>query len=1051
MTKLLRQIKANKVFGFTNTKTFVSCLMLMLAGLSINAQMVSGTITSEKDGTPLIGASVLEKGTSNGTITDVDGNFSIKLSKTPGVLEVSYIGFTTRDIDVAGAQEGLTVALTEGTALEEVVVTAFGMNRQKKALPFSVTQLGGEKFQEVRTANVGNALTGKIAGVNVAPPASGAAGSTRVVIRGGSSLGGNDQPLYVINGVPMESGSFGQAGLWGGNDSGDGLASINPDDIESMSVLKGNTAAALYGAKAANGVILITTKTGKARKGMGIQFNSNITTDKAIDRTNFQREYGQGIDGKKPTNQMEALDNSSIAFGAKFDGSQVVQFDGVQRPYTNLGETINDFYRTGATYNNSLAFSGGNETGNYRFAVSDLSNSDIIPNASFRRHTANLNINSQLKKLTLNLTTQYTYQNAKNRPRLSDSPGNANFTAVTKAANIPFSLIKGETAKLGALPDGTELRYQGNTFATNPYWAAYQFYRSDISNRILGNASAKYDLTSWLYVMGRVGTDLTNRDNASTEAYGTAYKPRGDYNESFQNVRQDNFDLFVGGEKKFGNISFDYLLGGTRSRTTAETKGGGGNNLVVPFVHSITNLEAATVNYSYSALGTNSIFGSANIGYNSWLFLNLTGRQDQFSTLAPDKNTLFYPSAGVSAILSDAVTLPSIFSFAKVRASWAQVGGGAPNPYALGLTYGLVGTGHDGANLAQISNGSIPNQNLSPYTSSEFEIGTDLRLLDNRIGLDIAYYSRKTTDDILAAGISATSGFGSTLINVGELTNKGVEILLTGSIIRQSDFSWDASLNFANNISNAVNLGKNAKGENIQFLNLEESRVRQGERVRHIVGQPLGTIVGWKHKTNAQGVKMYTEDGYPIRSDAVEVLGTGIHPISAGLSNTFKYKGVTLSFLIDMRSGGKIFSGTNWLAYRWGLHQETLTGRDGTFKVSGVLKDGTTPINVTIPADKMDNYFENFSNITENLTYDASYGKLRELSLGYTIPSKMLSKTPFESLSFSIVGRNLALLWSNVPNIDPESAYNSSGAAQGLEFFAMPLTRNFGINLQANF
>lgn len=1051
MTKLFMQNLADKVFRFHKAKTFVSCLMMMMATLSINAQMVSGTITSEKDGSPLIGASVLEKGTENGTITDVDGNFSLKLTKTPAVLEVSYIGFTSQDINVTGTESGMTIALTEGTALDEVVVTAFGMNRAKKALPFSVTQLGGEKFQEVRTANVGNALTGKIAGVSVAPPASGAAGSTRVVIRGGSNLGGNDQPLYVINGVPMESGNFGQAGLWGGNDGGDGLASINPDDIENISVLKGNTAAALYGAKAANGVILITTKTGKARKGMGIQFNSNITTDKAIDRTDFQNQYGQGLDGKKPTSQMDALDNSSLAWGAKFDGSQVVQFDGVQRPYTHLGETINDFYRTGATYNNSLAFSGGNETGTYRLALSDLSNSDIMPNASFRRHTANLNINSQLKKLTLNMTAQYTFQNAKNRPRLSDSPGNANFTVTTKAGNIPYSVIKGETDKLGALPDGTELRYQGNTFATNPYWAANQFYRSDITNRLLGNASARYDLTDWLYVMGRVGTDLTSRDAASSEAYGTAYKPRGDYNESFQNIRQDNFDIFVGGEKKFGEISVDYLAGGTKSRTYNETKGGGGNNLVVPFIHSVRNVEAPTFSYGYSALGTNSIFGSANIGYKSWLYLNVTGRQDQFSTLPKENNTLFYPSAGVSAILSEAVKLPSVFSFAKVRASWAQVGGGAPNPYALGLTYNLVGTGHNGANLAQIAQGSIPNQGLKPYTSTEIEIGADMRFLDNRFGVDIAYYSRKTTDDILAAGISATSGFGSTLVNIGELSNKGIELLLTAGIIRNKDFTWDVSLNFANNISEAINLGQNAKGENIQLINLEESRVRQGERVRNIVGQPLGTLVGWKHRTNAQGVKMYDENGYPLRSTSVEILGTGIHPTSAGLSNSFSYKGINLSFLIDMRAGGKIFSGTNWLAYRWGLHQETLEGRDGTLKVSGVLADGTTPINVTIPADRVDNYWSRFSDITENLTYDASYGKLREFSIGYTIPSSVLSKTPFENLTLSIVGRNLALLWSNVPNIDPESAYNSSGAAQGLEFFAMPLTRNFGINLQANF
>jgi len=1018
---------------------------------NLNAQTVSGTVTSTTDGSAVIGASVLEKGTTNGTITDLDGKFSIQIKTFPATLEISYIGFATQSVQVTAATQSLQISLEEGEALSEVVVTALGMSREKKSLSYSIQQIKGEMVQEVRTANVGNALTGKIAGVNVSPPASGAAGSTRVIIRGGSSLGGNDQPLYVVNGVPIETSNFGQAGLWGGNDGGDGLSALNPDDIENISVLKGNTAAALYGARAANGVIIITTKSGIARKGIGVQFNSNLTMDRAIDMTDFQTQYGQGVQGKKFVSQDEALANSSLAWGPKYDGSNTIQFDGVSRPYSYLGETIGDFFRNGSTLNNSLAFSGGNESGNYRLAVSDLRNSDIMPNASFKRQTVALNINSKLKKLTLNISANYAYQDAKNRPRLSDSPGNANFAVVTKPREIPFSVIQGPGEKLGAAKDLTELRFQGNTFSTNPYWAAYQFYRRDISNRLFGNMSAKYDLTDWLYVMGRVGTDFSNRDNASTEAYGTAYKPLGDYNETFINRLENNIELMIGGQKQFGDISFDYLLGGNRMRNQNKTKGTGGNDLVVPFFHSVNNVKAPGRIFGFSQIGINSIYASANVGYKNWLYLNVTGRQDQFSTLAPENNSLVYPSAGLSAVLSDAMKLPSFINFAKVRASWAQVGGGGPDPYALNVQYGLLSAPHGSANAGQITNGSIPNPTLSPYTSSEIEIGADLRFFNNRFGVDVAYYNRTTTNDILNAGISATSGFGSTQVNVGELANRGVELLLNVAAIDTRDFKWDLTLNFANNISEAVNLGKDAKGNPIQFLNYNESRVRQGERIRHIVGEQLGAIVGWKHATDANGTKIYTEDGMPVRSaNANNILGFGRQPISAGLINSFSYKNFTLSFLIDVRHGGSIFSGTNWLAYRWGLHQETLEGRESGLKVTGVTATGA-PVNVTVPVTRLVDYWSRYSDITENLVYDASYAKLRELSIGFKLPKSAFKKLPIESLAIQLVGRNLALLWSSTPNMDPESAYSNAGADQGLEFFAMPLSRNVGINLSVGF
>ncbi|MDX5340236.1 MAG: SusC/RagA family TonB-linked outer membrane protein [Cyclobacteriaceae bacterium] len=1031
--------------------------LVMVLGISFAAQsqqrVLRGKVTASTDGLPMPGVTILDKTSQRGTTTNVDGEYSISVTEQ-SVLVFSFIGFTSKEFTV-GNQTELNVVLDEDLSeLQEVVVTSFGMQRDQKSLGYSVTQLSGDKFTESRAINLGNALTGKVAGVNVTPPATGAAGSTRVVIRGGSSLTGNDQPLYIVNGVPIESGNLGSAGLWGGNDAGDGLAAINPDDIESLSVLKGNTAAALYGARAANGVIIITTKTGKARKGVGVAINSNFTVESVVDQTDFQRIYGPGQDGRRPLTQDEALNTATNGWGAKYDGAQAIQFDGQQRPYAYLGEDFSDFYSAGFTWNNSVALFGGDDKTTYRFSFSNLTNEDVVPNAGYDRNVANINVNSKQGKFTLAVSGQYSKQEAQNRPRLSDSPGNANFSMVVKPGNIPLDVIKGDPNKPGALPDGTELRYQSNVFQTNPYWAVYQWGRTDVTDRVLGNMSLRYDFTDWLYAQGRFGTDYQVRADDAFEAYGTAFKPRGSFNTTTQTIRENNTDFMLGFQKTFGDFDVDGFVGSNIMRRTIESKNGGGNDLVVPFFHSVTNVAAPTFGYGFSELGINSYFAAANLGYKNMLFLNLTGRQDQFSTLSPENSKLFYPSVGVSAVISDMFKFPEFFTFAKLRGNWGQVGGGAPNPYALNLTYGLVGAGHLGANLGQINNGSIPNANLKPYVSTEYEIGGDFRFFGNRLGIDVAYYNRTTNDDILNTSISATSGFGATTINIGELRNRGIELLVNVAPI-VGDFRWDISFNFANNQSEVLSLGTNAAGDPIEFINLDEARTRR-ERIRHIVGQPLGMIAGFKH-LEIDGQKVYDANGFPVTTSGYETIAEGRHPISGGLTNTFTYKGFRLMALIDFRSGGSIMSGTDYFAYQLGLHKNTLNGRDGSLTVSGVTPEGT-PNTWTIPADPsdptkylIDNYWQRYSLVTENVVYDASFAKLREFSFGYTFPNSFIQKTPFQSLSLSLVGRNLALLWSNTPNIDPEASYTTSGNAQGLEFFSVPANRSFGFNLSANF
>lgn len=1038
-------------------------VLLLMFALAINSALIfqaygqsrvlTGTVV-DPQGEPIPGVNVLDRTLNTGTTTDLDGQYSITVTENT-TLSFSFIGFSQQEI-LVGNRSTLDVTLQEDMSdLAEVVVTSFGMEKDKKSLGYSVTQVAGDKFTESRAVNLGNALTGKIAGVNVSPPATGAGGSTRVVIRGGSSLTGNDQPLYVVNGMPIETGNLGSAGMWGGNDAGDGLASINPDDIESISVLKGNAAAALYGARAANGVVLITTKSGKARKGIGISLNSNTTFDNAWDFTNYQREYGPGRYGVAPVNAGESMEVANAHWGGQYNGAPVVQFDGVSRPYSHTGEGLNDFYRTGYTLNNSVALSGGNETGTYRFAYSDLNNQDIMPNAGFKRKVANINVNSKLKRLTLDFSGQYSNQNANNRPRLSDSPGNANFAVLNKPGSLPFDVMRGTTDKLGAREDGTELRYQQNVFQTNPYWAAHQFYREDVTDRVLGKVSLRYDITDWLYVMGRVGLDYQARTDDSSEPYGTAYKPLGDYNVTKRTIQENNMDLFIGMQKDIGDFSIDAMVGGNRMRRSAENLQGGGNDLVVPFFMSVRNVAAPQVTYGFSELGINSLFASANFGYKNFLFLNLTAREDKFSTLAPDSNTLFYPSVGTSFVLSDVIEMPSAITFTKFRASWGQTGGGAPNPYALNLTYGLVGQGHLGGRLGQINNPSIPNAALQPYLSTEYEFGVDFRFFNNRLGFDVAYYDRNTTNDILATGISGTSGFGSTVINIGELRNYGVEMLINVVPVQTTDFRWDFSLNFANNQSRVLNLGNNAAGEPIEFINLDQSRL-QREQIRHYVGQPLGMIAGFRH-AEIDGQRVYTDDGYPVATNGLEMLAEGRHPISAGLMNNFNYKNFRMSFLFDGRFGGSMVSGTNYFAYTNGLHENTLAARQNGISVSGVNQLGET-LNTTIPATPgdpsnylLDQYYLNYARVTENILYDASFVKLREFSFGYTFTGALLNRTPFETASLSLVGRNLLLIYSQVPNIDPESAYTVSGNAQGLEYFAMPNTRSFGFNLNLNF
>lgn len=1015
-----------------------ACLSLLMVAPVLAQQTVSGKITAE-DGEALIGVNVIETGTANGVLSDLDGSYTIEVSEGAS-LTFSYTGFEMVTIEV-GNQSVIDVTLAEGVQLDEMVVTALGIERQKKALTYSVSEISPEGFSEARETNVVNSLAGKVAGVNVASTATGAAGSSRVIIRGNNSLSGGNQPLYVVDGVPIDNSNLGSAGMWGGADGGDGISSINPEDIASISVLKGTSAAALYGYRSANGVIEITTKSGANRKGIGVEFSSQLQLATLNDTYDFQREYGHGLDGTKPTTEAEALAQGLYSWGERLDGSSVMQFDGVSRPYSDAGDNIDRFYRTGNSWINSLTLTGGSEKVNFRFSGSNLDNKDILPNSGLTRRNFTLRTNAQVSdRLTATLSTMYVYEDATNRPRLSDSPGNANYTALSLPASINVEDLKGDPNKLGAIEDGTELQFNDNIFVTNPYWAAHQFENNSQKNRLMGKIQLQYAITDDLYARGKIGLDRFTYRARNLTPYGTAFSPFGQISETNREVQELNTEILLGFNKDLSdNISLNLLAGANQQRNFDEILGGNGSQFNVPFFHSITNTANRSVAFGFSEWQVNSLFGSAELGLINSIYLSGTYRNDWFSTLtAPvgsSENNQGYYSAGLSAIVSELINLPAAISFLKLRTSYATGSGpgAAARPYQLNLTYGIFGQGHLGNPLGGVSNGAIPNANLRPLLTKEFEAGFDMRFFQGRFDVDFTYYDRRTDGDIISAAVSSTSGFGSKIVNLGEMTNRGVELLLNASIIEQQNFSWTASFNFANNQNEVVSLlTPEQDGES---LRAGESRTRNAY-IEHVEGLPYSQIAGFAYARNEDGEIILGADGLPEQGEFTH-FGTGVSPTTMGFGSTFRYKNLSLNFLIDMRSGGKLYSATNAFAYTRGLHQNTLVGRE----------TGIGPIE---SGDVEDYYQYIGSNITEQFVYDADFGKLRQVVLNYTLPSSLLEGLPVSGVTVGVAGRNLAILWSGAENIDPESNY-TVGNAQGLEMFGVPSTRNVQFNLNVKF
>ncbi|UHG89253.1 SusC/RagA family TonB-linked outer membrane protein [Spirosoma oryzicola] len=1015
-------------------------LLLVLSAPAL-AQTISGKVTNTSDGASLPGVTIIEKGSTKGTVTDSEGKYTLRLSSPQATVIFSYIGFVAQEVSASG-RSVIDVALKEdATQLGEVVVTALGIAKDKKALAYAVSEVKGSEFTQARENNVANALSGKIAGVNATGLSTGPGGSSRIIIRGNGSLTGDNQPLYVINGMPIDNtvpgGSATPNGGQGNVDRGDGIAGINPDDIESISVLKGGTAAALYGSRAANGVILITTKKGKAQRGIGVEYNSTFTMENAAVFPDWQYEYGQGDNAKKPTTQAEGIAWGRRSWGAKIDGSDFVAADGKTHPYSAQRNNIKNFYQTGKTFTNTLAFTGGSDKVNYRFSVSDLDAKGILPTNTYNRKTGNLNLNGAFgERISIEALAQYTLEKGHNKTGAGDALGNPNWT--------PYMI--GNTSDIrwlspGYDANGNEIAWNDADIASNSYFVVNKYKQDDSKNRFIGQVGLTYKLLKNLSVKGTVSRDFYNYNYKYILPTGTRYIPNGQYTQLKTDVSETNTMLTANYNTTFGNFGLSALAGMNRRDFSYNQLNTSGQTFIIPYFYSSTNLATVSTVPLNQQTRTNSVFASADLDYKGVAFLTMTGRQDWFSTLSPKNNTIFYPSIGGSFVLSQAIQLPRVIDYAKVRASWAQVGGATPDPYVINLSYSMVPS--SGQPLQNVTSNAITNAGLKPLTSTTYEVGLDLQFFNKKVGLDLTYYNRATTNDIVQTSISSTSGYNSVYLNVGKLNNRGIEALVTVNPVRSSNFGWNLSYNVAYNDSKVVKLA-----DGINSMQMATS-VGNWAYINSIEGRPYGTIVGTTRVRDANGNIVYDPTTGFAQKSALQELGKGVPPLTMGLTNEFRYKNFSLNVLLDGKFGNKVFSVMEVYANRMGKLKRTLEGRENGLTVTGVTANGDA-YTKTIAKENLRNYYDNDKNYTELFLHDGSFVKLRQVIFSYNIPVSTLKFVRLQSASVSFVARNLLTLYRQTDNFDPEQSFTNS-SNQGFESLGLPRTRSYGLNLIVKF
>ncbi len=1050
-------------------KKIALLLAIFAIGLSsvfAQTKEISGTVTSADDGSTLPGVSVAVKGTTLGTITDLDGKYTLKVPQDAQTLVFSFVGMETTEAAITGDIVNIEMA-SDVVGINEVVVTAIGIQKETKALGYSVQKVGGDDIVRSNNTNLVNSIGGKVSGVQVTNSSGTAGGSSFITIRGMASLTRNNQPLFVVDGIPIDN-SMNYSGNPddGRNNLTDGVAysnraiDINPDDIAEMAILKGGAATALYGIRAANGVVMITTKSGQKSEGRSIQVNLNSTVqfDKVNQFPEMQYKYAQGLGGDYagadgPWWKMFSWgpDVSTLEYDGDTDykwdprGRLVPKGTGNGMPAQTFDKK--DFFETGLTVNNSVSFSGGTQYSSFYFSVANSHADGIVPENTYDKTSFNFSGDFDLTD-KLNIAAKANYIHS----------GGTRIQQGSNLSGIMLGLMRTATTFDNAagyeFEDGTQRNYRGGGGYDNPYWTANKSQMNDNVDRLIGNMSINYEVNDNLSLLYRIGIDNYTDKRKMAFAIGSRTVPAGQVQEDEHFQRDINSDLILNYNKQLSDkLNLTLLLGNNMFSSYYQQVYIQGDDLSIPEFNHLSNASGYTVRESVTESRTGAFFGDLGLEYNNLLFFHVTGRQEWATTLPEDNNSFFYPSASLGFVASELPMFKDIsaLSFLKLRTSYAIIAN-TPPAYATNTVYDLAAYGDGSTSGISFPFGGTPgfavgdglgNTDLKPETTKSFEVGLDLRLLQNRLSFDFTYYNNQHEDLLLWVPLSGTSGYTDRYMNAGSMENKGIELLVSGVPIKTKNFSWEATINFTKNNNKVLELAEGVDNVGLGGFT--------GSNMRAVKGKAYGSVYGSDWVRNDAGQILLDDDGYPELSQIEVELGSALPEWTMGITNTFTYKNLILSALIDIKHGGIMWNGTKGVLQYFGTHGVT-ESRGEEFVFDGVNKNTGEKNTKAIVLDE--DWYTDLGNgwygPSSQFIEDAGWVRLKELTVAYKLPENILKGTFIKSLTLNFTGKNL---WLDTPytGVDPETSLMGAHNAQGLDYFNMPGTKSYVFGLKMSF
>jgi len=1040
---------------------YVLFLLLFAVSTAFAQKVIKGTVTS--DGVTLPGASVRVKEAPNvGTITDANGSFSLSVPENGKTLVITFVGLKTKEISVGTTTDFKVKMESAVTEMKEVTITAIGLPREKKSLGYASQTVKSDDIASTHEMNTANVLKGRVAGLNITSSSGGVGSSSKIILRGATSFTGNNSPLFVINGVPVDN-DF-RASRDGSPNYGNPISDINPDDIESINVLKGPVAAALYGSKAANGAIIVTTKTGKGEKGKKsdflVTYSTGYSFDKVLRLPKFQDKYGQGYLGDDPSDGSGNFIYSDESWGAPLDGRTYTNYLGKTDTWIPQPNNIKDFFVGGHQFENSLSAASGDDKGSVRFSFSSYNQKGTVPNTAYDKYNAGLSIDRNLtSKLSTSIDLTYTLSQGKNRPGVgydTYNPLQSLFGWFGRQVNM--QTLKDD---YNLIDPTTGLHYNWNpVYHNNPYWTLYNNLNNDRRDRIISTAKINYKFNDWLTATVRGGSDFYTEGRFQQFKKGTidySYMQTGGFFDDRTKQNTANLDaLLIANRKVNDNFNITTTFGYNYYRnffdkTTTEVRG-----LIVPDLYNVAYAANAPILTATKTTKENvGVYGLATLGYKDMFYLDVTGRNDWSSTLPSKNRSYFYPSISGSFIFSELMK-GSKLSFGKFRAGLAFVGNDA-DPYNMDSYKSKVEVGSDPSIINNPFNGAVfltqenvlRNDKLKPEQTKSFEVGTDVKFFENRVGLDLTYYNTVSQDIIVPVSIPSSSGYSSMLINAGKINNHGIEIMLNLVPLKTDNYTWNSSINFGKNKGKILEV---AEGLDKIFLD------REWADIYLVKGESYGTLYGRSAMKDADGNYLINPaTGRIIKNPTPQAMGNITPDFRMGFDNSFTFKNVTFEFLLDWQHGGKIFSQTNmWMDYS-GLSARTEDRPDEGLVNDGYYADNSTGTWVSTGVKDtthidVETYWEDHAyNDFSNAVYDATFLKLRQITLSYELPKSLIEKTPFSTLSIGIYARNVLILYSKLPYMDPEVNSSNSRNAYGFESNSIPSSRSIGFNLKIVF